>query len=145
VDDHVRRARAPIPPAAKRESAAPKAEYKRYVDALSRGEYATAVAGLENFVKRFPQDSLADNAQYWLGEAHYDQRQFASALAAFENVIVRFPLGNKVPDALLKIAFCQLQLGNAEAGQSTLRRLLSEYPESNPATLAARKLEELKG
>ena len=32
---------------------------------------AEAISGFKQFLTKFPTSALADNAQYWLGEAHY--------------------------------------------------------------------------
>jgi tol-pal system protein YbgF len=120
------------------------AEYRRYYRALQARDHATAVAGFESFLARYPEHDYANNAQYWLGEAYYDQKQFSTALAEFQKVIDRYPQGNKVPDALLKIGYCQLALGDRGAALNALRRVVTMHPTSSPAALAARKLKELE-
>jgi TolA-binding protein len=40
-----------------------------YLD-FSRGNYALAIGGFREFVRRHPDDEVADNAQYWIGEAY---------------------------------------------------------------------------
>jgi TolA-binding protein len=59
-------------------------------------------------------------------------------------VVTRYPRGNKVPDALLKLGYCQLQLGLRDAARKTLARVVADYPKSNPAALASAKLTELE-
>ncbi len=39
------------------------------------------------FWKTYPQDALAPNALYWLGESHYVQRNYADAAEAFDLVL----------------------------------------------------------
>jgi len=57
----------------------------------------------------YPDSSLADNAQYWLGEAYYVNKSFPEAQASFQRVVDRYPQSRKRPDALLKIGFCQYE------------------------------------
>jgi len=143
ADTQLRQGRAQGPRARKRSFEDPTVEYQRYYAALRAGRHAEAVSGFRNFVKRFPDHGHADNAQYWLGEAFYDQRQFRSAAVEFKKVIDGFPTGNKVPDAMLKLGYCHAHLGETTAAKNALNRVIDEYPSSNPATLAARKLEQL--
>ena len=57
----------------------------------------------------------------------------------------KFPQGNKVPDALLKVAFCYLALGSARPARETLQEIIRNYPRHPAAGLATAKLAELDG
>lgn len=123
---------------------APADEHYRSAIALVRSAaYPEAIVRLREFVQRFPHHDYADNAQYWLGEAYYAQRQYDQALAELRLVGERYPGGNKVPDALLKVGYCHLAMGDRESAAAALRELVRAYPRSEPAALAARKLEEV--
>ena len=121
----------------------PQSMYREYYAALRAGNHAFAIAGFRAFLERFPDHDYADNAQYWLGEAYYDQRDYRSALAEFRRVLERYPDGNKVPDALLKVGYCYLALGELGPGRDVLEQLVDIHPRSDAAALAARRLEEL--
>ena len=117
---------------------------RRYYEALRAGNHAYAVTGFRNFVERFPGHDFADNAQYWLGEAFYDQKDYKSALVEFRKVVDNHPQGNKVPDALLKVGYCYSQLAEVDKAKQVWQQVLQVYPKSNPAALAATKLSELE-
>lgn len=121
----------------------PRAEYQAAVDALKQGDHAAAIAGLREFVRRYPDHDYADNAQYWLGEAYYDQKDYKRALEEFRKTVERYPRGNKVPDALLKVGFCYAALGQIDQARATLEQVVSVYPKSAPAELAASRLDTL--
>lgn len=120
------------------------AVYQRLVAKLRAGEHAAAIAGFRRFVARYPRSDYADNAQYWLGEAYYDQKKFTEAHREFLQVAERFPGGNKVSDALLKAAFCRVNLGQSASAIQLLERVIAEHPDSRPAQLARQKLERLR-
>src|SRR5690606_19413745 len=84
----------------------PKAAYRQALDALRAGKHTEAIDGFRALVAAHPRHDLADNAQYWLGEAFYDQRRYRDALIEFRKVVDNHSRGNKVPDALLKIGYC---------------------------------------
>lgn len=117
--------------------------YDQYMAKLQAGEHDAAATGFRAFVSEYPEHELADNAQYWLGESLYARKLYRDALAAFRAVVSRYPRGNKVPDALLKIGFCHLALGEAEPARTALARLIEMFPKSHPAALAAERLETL--
>uniref|UniRef100_UPI001CD43EF8 outer membrane protein assembly factor BamD n=1 Tax=Klebsiella pneumoniae TaxID=573 RepID=UPI001CD43EF8 len=50
---------------------------------LQEGDYAGAERGFKTFVQRNPQNKLAGNAQYWLGETYYARRDYQNAMTAF--------------------------------------------------------------
>ena len=95
-------------------------------------------------MKKFPDHDLADNAQYWLGECFYDRKQFAEALPEFRTVLTKYPLGNKAPDAMLKLAYCMLALGDVQKGRELLSKLPETYPHTEAARLAQMRLSELR-
>ena len=90
-----------------------------------------------------PENDLADNAQYWLGECHYDQRDFPRAVAAFRRVLT-YPETEKSDDAQLKIAYCHEKMGDSEAALRALGKLLREYPRSEYAEQARTAVARLR-
>ena len=71
----------------------------------------------KQFLVTFPDSELADNAQYWLAESYYASQQFEQALADFEVVINDYPRSRKVPDALLKMGYCNYELKRWDAAR----------------------------
>src|SRR5574343_950903 len=49
-------------------------EYEAALNQFKAGKYKEAAAGFGTFVQKYPDSSLAPNAQYWLGNAWYAQR-----------------------------------------------------------------------
>ena len=106
-----------------------RANYQAAFDLLKDGKYPEAISGFKQFLTTFPNSALADNAQYWLGEAHYVTKQYPDALRAFRTVLEKYPDSRKMPDALLKIGYCNYELKNwprgpfgARTGRAALRR-----------------------
>jgi tol-pal system protein YbgF len=117
--------------------------YRRSLDALRAGRHVEAAAGFRDFLKQHPNHDFADNAQYWLGECYYDQKDYPMAMREFRRVVEKYPQGNKVPDALLKVAFAHLALGSTEAGRQTLEQVVRSYPRHEAAGLANARLAEM--
>jgi tol-pal system protein YbgF len=118
--------------------------YKRSYQAVTSRDHATAIAGFRRFLEKYPRHDYADNAQYWLGEAYYDQHDWQTALTEFRRVVKHYPDGNKAPDALLKIGYCYARMGDDKAARDVLSQVVEIYPKSEAAALAAKRLEELR-
>ena len=116
-------------------------EYRAAVELVKAGSHSEAIDGLRAFLRKFPRHDYADNAQYWLGEAFYAQKDYPHALGEFRNVIETYPRGNKVPDALLKVGYCYHALGQSEKAKAVLEQVVNLYPKTEPAALAAKRLE----
>lgn len=128
-------------PAAK--AADPAAESKAYEAALNlfkASKYKEAASAFDGFVQEHPESELAPSAQFWLGNAWYAQRDCKKAIDAQLVVTTRWPSAAKAPDAMLAIANCQRDWGNAQAAKRTLENLLSKYPDSAAAGQARQRL-----
>jgi tol-pal system protein YbgF len=141
---HDRLGVAPVPPITKAKAKDPDALvlYRSGTEALSRRDHAIAIAAFRRFIERWPDHDYADNAQYWLGEAYYDQADYKTALLEFKKVLSRYPDGNKAPDALLKIGYCYTKLGDADDAKSSLAQVVELYPKTDAAKLAEKRLKE---
>jgi tol-pal system protein YbgF len=136
-------------PVAPRRKPAPRAvadagpAYRAAVDLLKLGQHEQAVTALRSFLEAFPGHEYADNAQYWLGEAFYDRKEYDRALVEFRATVTGHPKGNKVPDALLKIGYCYLAMGQVEKARFALEQVVTIYPRTEPADLASQRLETI--
>jgi tol-pal system protein YbgF len=120
-----------------------KGAYQAAFDLLKAGQYDRAIAGFQAFLSTYPNSALADNAQYWLGEAYYVNKQFQESLAAFQRVVDKFPGSRKLPDALLKIGYCDYELKEYSAARSALEQVPAKFPDSASARLAQQRLEKM--
>ena len=114
--------------------------YQSGMGALKSKQYGKAFASFQQLIDENPEDGLADNALYWMGEANYDQGKYKQALTLFQNVLRKYPLGNKVPDAMVKVGLCFQNLGKKAQARQILEQVMAIYPESNAAGVAASRL-----
>lgn len=110
-----------------------------YLD-LARKNYNLALSGFQEYLKRFPQSELADNAQYWIGEIFYANKNFNRALEEFLKVESNYPKGRKVPAALLKAGYCLEELQSADRAKILYQKIVTAYPQSNESSLARERL-----
>ncbi|MET0292872.1 MAG: tol-pal system protein YbgF [Steroidobacteraceae bacterium] len=119
------------------------AQYNRAFDHLKSGDYTGAITAFRALATAYPQGQLADNTQYWLGEAYYVTRDYANATGAFERVLSTFPNSRKAPDALLKLAYTQIEQKRVDVARTTLQQVVSRFPGTDAARLATERLQKL--
>lgn len=117
--------------------------YREAQNELRAGHHDAAEKMFRDFVKRFAHHDYADNAQYWLGECFYARKRYAEAAGEFQMVLATYPTGNKAPDAMLKLAYCLIAMGDESRGRDMLGKLPEAYPRTEAARLAAEKMAEL--
>lgn len=100
--------------------------------------YRESEQGFQRFLDLYPQGSLADNAQFWIGECRFARGEYDSALDAFMATVERYPDGNKVPDALYKAGRSLESLGDRVRARATYEEVARLFP-SSAAALAARE------
>jgi len=118
--------------------------YQFAFELLKEGRYDMAAAAFKQFLLAFPDSELIDNAQYWLAESFYASDNFDQALQDFQVVIDEHPRSSKVPDALLKMGFCNYNLKRWDAARVTLTRVQADYPETTAARLAGQYLNRME-
>jgi tol-pal system protein YbgF len=147
----------PRPAPGSRSAPIPDTYQLAYID-FTRGNYSLAIAGFQEFLRRFSDGDLADNAQYWIGESYFslarahanqgDQEKARQALEQgvqeFRKVVLTYPRGDKVPTALYKEAIALFELKQSALAETRLRYLIENFPQSEEAPLARERLAALK-
>jgi tol-pal system protein YbgF len=120
-----------------------RANYQAAFDLLKDGKYTEAINAFRQYLTTFPNSALADNAQYWLGEAYYVTKQYTDALRNFRAVLEKYPESRKIPDALLKIGYCNYELKNWGEARSALNQVVQRFGDTTAARLASQRLAKL--
>ena len=95
---------------------------------LQEGDYAGAERGFRTFVQRNPQNKLAGNAQYWLGETYYARRDYQNAMTAFAEGYKAYKTSQKGPDNLLKLGITMAALNRKSDACAVFARFTQDYP-----------------
>jgi tol-pal system protein YbgF len=110
----------------------PREQYDHVFARLRQADYAAAERGLRAFVAVHPDDALAENAQYWLGETYYVRSDYANAAVVFAEGFQKFSDGSKAPDNLLKLGMSLARLGETEQACKVLGELQKKFAASPP-------------
>lgn len=114
--------------------------YDQGFNFLKQSNYNDAIKAFEQLVREYPNGGLADNANYWIGEANYVNRQYARAIRAFRAVVTQYPNSDRVPEALLKVGYVQYDIGDYASAKSTFEDVKHRYPEHPVAVSAESRL-----
>jgi tol-pal system protein YbgF len=117
--------------------------YQAAFNLLKDGQYDRAIGAFQKFLLSYPDSSLADNAQYWMGEAYYVNKAFPDAEAAFQRVVDKYPQSRKLGDALLKIGFCRYELKQWQSAREVLGQVVARFTDTPAARLAQQRLDKM--
>ena len=118
--------------------------YEESLALLRKGDFAGAAAGFGAFQKRFPKSGYSDAVLFWLGNAQYGKREYREAIATFRALVAAAPENARVPESLLAIANCQIELKDVAGARRTLDGLAKAHPTSEAAQAARERLATLK-
>jgi len=105
--------------------------------------YDVAASEFGDVLHYYPNDDLAGNAQFYLGEIEYRRQKYKDAIKAYNAVLEDFSGNPKAPAAQLRKGLALLQLKQTDAGVHELRSLIQRYPQTPEALQARSKLNAL--
>jgi len=103
-------------------------QYNHAFGLLKQADYPAAETALKSFVEQHPNDPMAGNAQYWLGETYYTRGRYAEAASAFAEGYKRYPKSSKAPDELLKLGMALARANQKQNACIALTQLDHDFP-----------------
>lgn len=104
--------------------------YQQGLEALRASNFVVAEENFEQVLKKFPNDKLAGNAQYWLGETYYARKDYGRAAVAFAKGYQGYSGNPKAADSLLKLGMSMQELGKKDEACTAFKSLKSEFPKA---------------
>jgi tol-pal system protein YbgF len=99
---------------------------------VKQADYPGAETALKAFIEAHPNDALAGNAQYWLGQTYFARNKFPEAATAFAEGYRRFPKGAKAAEDLLYLGISLAKADQKKNACLALAQLDQAFP--NAAT-----------
>jgi tol-pal system protein YbgF len=109
---------------------------------LLRKDYALAEDTLRDFLKRYPSDRMAADAQFWLGESMFQRQNYRDAATAFLDMSKKYEKHPKAPDALLRLGQSLAALHERELACATLGEVVNKYPRASNSVKQATEREQ---
>lgn len=122
----------------------PDNSYKLAFDAFKGGDNAKARDLFNKFTEQFPDNKLAANARYWVGETYYLEKNYEQAALEFQRVITEYPGKEKVPAAMLKQGLAFKELGDSKSAKFIIKELIEKFPKAEEIPAAKEALQKLK-
>ena len=121
----------------------PNTLFQLALDQLRRGSAGTARIAFQELLTRHPTSDVADDAQFYLGEAYAAENQSAAADSAYLLVVTQYPESPRAPTAQFKRALAKVAANDTEAAKAMFTDLIAKYPRSDEAALARERLRTL--
>jgi tol-pal system protein YbgF len=117
--------------------------YRSAYEDYMRGNYDLARDGFAEYMRRWSDTELTDNALYWIGECYDAQEKPQEALDTFSKVLEDYPNSDKAAAAQLKKGLIYLKMGDQGQGVVNLQYVVYEHPGTREADLAREQLRSL--
>lgn len=117
--------------------------YDQALELFKAKKYKESQELFSEFIKKNPNDDLAVNARFWVGDCLFNQNEFALAILEYQNVIADFPNHIKAPAALYKQGMAFEKLQDTDTAKIVYKKIIAEYPKSDQVEASKKRLEEL--
>jgi tol-pal system protein YbgF len=109
-------------------SATPKDEYDLAYGYVLRKDYALAEQTFRDFLRKYPDEKLVPDAQYWLGESMFQRQRYRDAAESFLAVSTKYEHSGKAPESLLRLGQSLAAMNQKEAACATLAEVGRKFP-----------------
>ena len=121
-------------------------EFRQKYDAIlalvNAKHFREAIPQFMELMASNPDNKLASNCQYWIGECYNALGDYAKAIAAF-NRVMEYRSSYKFDDALIMTGVVSMKMGDNEIAKQKFQELVNRYPDSEYAPKAMRYLGRL--
>jgi tol-pal system protein YbgF len=117
--------------------------YQNGLRDYNTGKYDLAHQEFADYIRNFPRNDLASNAQFYLGEIAYAQGDYKDAINDYDAVITNYPHSFKLSDSLLKKAMAEQELGMKSSAARDFREVVRRFPGSDSSRRAQARLREM--
>ena len=94
-------------------------------------DYALAEQAFRDFLRKYPDEKLVPDAQYWLGESLFQRQRYREAAESFLEVSTKYDHSGKAPEALLRLGQSLAALNQREAACATLAEVGRKFPRAS--------------
>lgn len=110
-----------------------------YGDYMS-GKNNLSASEFQDLIKAYPDDNLAGNAYYYIGEMELRSGKASAAIKDYDHVLEHYPDNSKIAAAHLHKGDALVAMHQNEAGVREYRALIQRFPNSPEAAQARAKI-----
>jgi tol-pal system protein YbgF len=108
-------------------------EFDMGVGQLRQRQYDSAERSFTAFLANSPNDKLASDATYYLGESYFQRGRQREAAEQYLKVSTRYGTSARAPEALLRLGQSLNALGAKEQACAAYAEIARKYPNATPA------------
>lgn len=97
---------------------------------LRNSDYDSATKAFQAFLQLHPQDPLAGNSAFWLGQIEFAQGHYDQSAPIFLDAYRKYPKSAKAAESLLKVGVSMGNLGKKPEACAALKRFQTEFPDA---------------
>lgn len=105
-------------------------------------KYNDAIQTFRSLLASDPDNRLASNCQYWIGESYYQMGRYQEAIGSFMTVL-GYKKSYKLDDALIMSGLTYMKMGDNNTAREQFESLVSRYPQSEYVNKAMKYLRRL--
>ncbi len=106
----------------------PREQYKQAADAYRQGQYELAETQAKSFLAGNPNDRLAPDAIFLLGETYFQRSRPREAAEQYLRLSKDFSKSSRAPEGLMRLGQSLAALGNVEQACATFGEFSRRYP-----------------
>lgn len=132
----------PVQPAAPSGASGPTAAemYRTAYGDYMSGKNTLSASEFQDLIKAYPDDNLAGNAYYYIGEMELRNGKPSAAIKDYDHVLEHYPDNSKIAAAHLHKGDALVAMRQNEAGVREYRALIQRFPNSPEAAQARAKV-----
>jgi tol-pal system protein YbgF len=117
--------------------------FNRAYSQLTQGFYDDAISEFREFIKNHTDPVRVPAAQFYIGQAYFDQRKFDQAVDQFDMLLQKYPSSDRKCLALYRKGQALVGLNDIPKAQAALSMVSTECPNTQEATNALGILKSL--
>jgi tol-pal system protein YbgF len=117
--------------------------YRRGIELYRQGQAEESIQQFREYLRNNPKSDLADDAQFWVGEAYYSQGDYNRSIIELNEVLLKYPQGDRVPGALLALATSFANSGDKIDARLILQKLIDSHRNTEEAQVGRQQLQAL--
>ncbi len=118
--------------------------YQRAFQLFEKGDLKGAKAAFEEYLKAYPKGKWVPQTHFYLGEILFKERDYETAILEYQKLIDTPGPNPLKPRALLRQAEAFFALKDKKAAEILLRKIIKNYPTTQEAKEAEKRLKTLK-
>ena len=118
----------------------PNVLYTQGLNQIRSGSTTTGRNMLNELINTYPKFENIIDAKYWVAVSYQTEKAFPSADAAYAGLVAEYPESSYAPTAVYKRALMFAAQGNTARARELYLLVISRYPKSAEAVLAAEQL-----